>query len=60
MEVAGDDVLGDRGLTRRNLCQFICGLVVLARDVIELEVVEPILQAPYHFAISFHLGVMTA
>ena len=44
-DVASEDVRGDGGPPRGYLGQFVSVLVVLARDVIELEAVEFVLEA---------------
>jgi hypothetical protein len=43
VEVAGEDIRGNRGSSYRDLCELIHGLIVLAHDVIELEAVELVL-----------------
>ena len=46
-DVVSEDVRGDGGTPRGYLGQFVGVLVVLARDVIELDAVEFVLEAAY-------------
>jgi hypothetical protein len=47
-------------LTGRDFREFVGGLVIPACDVIELEAVKLVLEAPHFLAIGFHLGVAAA
>ena len=51
-DVASEDVWGDGGPPRSDLGQFVSVLIVLARDMIELEAVEFVFEAAYRVAES--------
>jgi hypothetical protein len=57
MQVSGEDVRGNRCSPRGYLSQLIRSLVVASGDVVELEPVELVLQAPNLIAVGFHLRV---
>src|SRR6185295_17680690 len=59
-DVVSEDVRGDGGPPRGYLGQFVSVLVVLARDVIELEAIEFVLEAAYCVVVRLHLQVVTA
>jgi hypothetical protein len=46
MQISGEDVLGNRGSPRGYFSQLVCSLVVAPSDVVELEPVELVFQAP--------------
>jgi hypothetical protein len=58
MQVSGEDVRGNRCSPRGYLSQLVCSLVVASGDVVELEPVELVLQAPNLIAVGFHLWVV--
>jgi hypothetical protein len=57
MQVSGEDVRGNRCPPRGYLSQIIRSLVVSSSDVVELEPVELVLQAPNLIVVGFHLRV---
>jgi hypothetical protein len=57
MQVSGEDVRGNRCLPRGYLSQLVRSLVVSSGDVVELEPIELVLQAPNLIAVGFHLRV---
>jgi hypothetical protein len=57
MQVSGEDVRGNRCPPRGYLSQLVRSLVVSSSDVVELEPVELVLQAPNLNAVGFHLRV---
>jgi hypothetical protein len=57
MQVSGEDVRGNRCSPRGYLGQLVRSLVVPSGDVVELEPVELVLQAPNLIAVGFHLRV---
>jgi hypothetical protein len=57
MQVSGEDVRGDHCPPRGYLSQLVRSLVVSSSDVVELEPVELVLQAPNLIAAGFHLRV---
>ena len=57
MQVSGEDVWGNRCPPRGYLSQLVRSLVVSSGDVVELEPVELVLQAPNLIAVGFHLRV---
>ena len=57
MQVSGEDVRGNRCSPRSYLSQLVRSLVVSSGDVVELEPVELIFQAPNLIAVGFHLRV---
>jgi hypothetical protein len=57
MQVSGEDVRGNRCLPRGYLSQLVRSLVVASGDVVELEPIELVLQAPNLIAVGFHLRV---
>jgi hypothetical protein len=57
MYVSGEDIWGNRCPPRGYLSQLICSLVVLSGDVVELESVELVFQAPNLVAVGLHLPV---
>ena len=57
MQVSGEDVRGNRCSPRGYLSQLVRSLVVPSGDVVELEPVELVLQAPNLIAVGFHLRV---
>ena len=57
MQVSGEDVWGNRCSPRGYLSQLVHSLVVASGDVVELELVELVLQAPNLIAVGFHLWV---
>jgi hypothetical protein len=58
MYVSGEDVRGNRCPPRGYFSQLICSLVVASSDVVELEPVELVFQAPNLVAVGLHLPVM--
>jgi hypothetical protein len=60
VEVSRENVLWDRSSTECDFHEFICGLIIPACDVIELEAVKLVFKAPYLFTGGFHLGVTAA
>jgi hypothetical protein len=59
MQVLGEDVRGNRCPPRGYLNQLVRSLVVSSGDVVELEPVELVFQAPNLIAVGFHLRVAT-
>jgi hypothetical protein len=57
MQVSGEDVRGNRCPPRGYLSQLVRILVVSSGDVVELEPVELVFQAPNLIAVGFHLWV---
>jgi hypothetical protein len=57
MQVSGEDVWRNRCPPRGYLSQLVHSLVVSSGDVVELEPVELVLQAPNLIAVCFHLRV---
>jgi hypothetical protein len=55
MQVSGEDVRGNRCSPRGYFCQLVRSLVVVPGDVVELEPVELVLQAPNLIAVGLHL-----
>jgi hypothetical protein len=60
VEVSHENVWWNRGSTGCDFCEFICGLIIPACDVVEFEAVKLVLKALYLFTVGFHLGVMAA
>jgi hypothetical protein len=58
MQVSEEDVRGNRCSPQGYLSQLVCSLVVASGDVVELEPIELVLQAPNLIAVSFHLRVV--
>jgi hypothetical protein len=52
--VPGEDVRGNRRPPRGYFCQLIDGLVVPSSNMVELQLVELIFQAPNFVAIDLH------
>jgi hypothetical protein len=57
MYVSGEDIQGNRCLPRGYLSQLIRSFVVPSGDVVELESVELVFQAPNLVAVGLHLPV---
>jgi hypothetical protein len=57
MYVSGEDVRGNRCLPRGFFSQLIRSLTVASSDVVELEPVELVFQAPNLVAVGLHLPV---
>jgi hypothetical protein len=57
MQVLGEDVRGNRCSPRGYFSQLVRSLVVASDDVVELEPVELVFQAPNLIAVSLHLRV---
>jgi hypothetical protein len=57
MQVSGEDVRGNRCSPRGYFSQLVRSLVVAPGDVVELEPVELVFQAPNLIALGFHLRV---
>jgi hypothetical protein len=57
MYVSGEDIRGNRCPPRGYLSQLIHSLVVSSGDVVELEFVELVFQAPNLVAVGLHLSV---
>jgi hypothetical protein len=57
MYVSGEDIRGNRCSPRGYLSQLVRSLVVPSSDVVELESVELVLQAPNLVAVGLHLPV---
>jgi hypothetical protein len=57
MYVSGEDVWGNRCPPRGYFSQLIRSLVVSSSDVVELEPVELVFQAPNLVAVGLHLPV---
>jgi hypothetical protein len=57
MQVSGEDVRGNRCSPRGYFSQLVRNLVVASGDVVELEPVELVFQAPNLIAVGFHLRV---
>ena len=55
--VSGEDIRGNHCLPRGYLSQLVRSLVVQSGDVVELELVELVFQAPNLVAVGFHLRV---
>jgi hypothetical protein len=60
MEIPYKNVRWNRGSTRRDFCEFIGSFIIFACNVVELEAVEFVLEAPYLLAVGFHLGIAGA
>jgi hypothetical protein len=58
MQVSGEDVRGNRCSPRGYFSQLVRSLVVASGDVVELEPVELVFQAPNLIAVGFHLRVV--
>src|SRR5688572_26500585 len=57
MQIPGEDVRGNRCSPRGYFCQLVRSLVVAPSDVVELEPVELVFQAPNLIAVGLHLRV---
>jgi hypothetical protein len=57
MQVSGEDVRGNRCSPKGYFSQLVRSLVVASGDVVELEPVELVFQAPNLIAVCFHLRV---
>jgi hypothetical protein len=57
MQISGEDVRGNRRSPRGYFSQLVRSLVVVPSDVVELEPVELVLQAPNLIAVGLHLRV---
>jgi hypothetical protein len=57
MYVSGEDIQGNRCPPRGYLSQLVRSLVVSSGDVVELESVELVFQAPNLVAVDLHLLV---
>ena len=57
MQVSGEDVRGNRCSPRGYFSELVRSLVVAPGDVVELEPVELVFQAPNLIAVGLHLGV---
>ena len=57
MQIPGEDVRGNRCSPRGYFSQLIRSLVVASGDVVELEPVELVFQAPNLIAVGLHLRV---
>jgi hypothetical protein len=55
MQISGEDVLGNRCSPRGYFSQLVRNLVVAPRDVVELEPLELVFQAPNLIAVGLHL-----
>jgi hypothetical protein len=60
MKIPRENVRWNHGSTRRDFREFVGSLVIPARDVVELEVMELVLKALFLFVIGFHLRIMAA
>jgi hypothetical protein len=60
MEISRENIRWNYGSTRSNFCEFIGGLIIPACNVVELEVVELVLKAPYLLTVGLHLGITAA
>src|SRR6185312_2731922 len=59
-EVASEDVRRNGGPPRREPGQFVCFLIVLTPDVVELKPVEPVFEATHYVAVRLHFFIVTA
>jgi hypothetical protein len=57
MYVSGEDIRGNRCPPRGYLSQLVRSLVVPSSDVVELESIELVFQAPNLVAVGLHLPV---
>jgi hypothetical protein len=57
MQVSREYVWGNRCLPRGYFSQLVRSLIVASGDVVELEPVELVFQAPNLIAVGFHLRV---
>jgi hypothetical protein len=57
MQIPGEDVRGNRCSPRGYFCQLVRSLVVAPSDVVKLEPVELVFQAPNLIAVGLHLRV---
>jgi hypothetical protein len=57
MQIPGEDVRGNRRSPRGYFSQLVRSLVVAPSDVVELEPVELVFQAPNLIAVGLHLRV---
>jgi hypothetical protein len=60
MKISCENVRWNHGWTRRNFHEFICSFIIFACNVVELEAVAFVLDAPYLLAVGFHLGIAGA
>jgi hypothetical protein len=58
MYVSGEDVQGNRCPPRGYFCQLIRSLVVSSSDMVELQPVELVFQAPNFVAVGLHLPIV--
>jgi hypothetical protein len=54
MYVSGEDVRGNRCSPRGDLSQLVCSLLVPSGDVVELQPIELVFQAPNFVAVGLH------
>jgi hypothetical protein len=59
MQVSGEDVRGNRCSPWGYFSQLVRSLVVASGDVVELEPVELVFQAPNLIAVGLHLRIAT-
>jgi hypothetical protein len=60
MKIPCENIRWNRGSTRRDFREFIGSFIISACNVVELEAVEFVLEAPYLLAVGFHLGIAAA
>jgi hypothetical protein len=60
MKVPRENIKWNRGPIGRNFCEFVVSLIVSSRDMVELEAVELVFQAPHLLAVGFHLRIVAA
>jgi hypothetical protein len=58
MKIPRENIGWNRGSVRCDFCEFIGGLIISARNVVEPEAVKIVFKAPHLVAVGFHLGVM--
>jgi hypothetical protein len=60
VKVPLENIRWNHGFTRCDFCKLISSLIISPCDMVKLEAVELVLQAPYFLAIGLHLRIMVA
>jgi hypothetical protein len=60
MKVPRENIRQNRSSIGHDFCEFVGSLIVSSRDMVELEAIEIVLQAPHLLVVVFHLRIVAA
>jgi hypothetical protein len=60
MNIPCENVRWNRGSTRRDFREFVGNFIISTCNMVELDAVEFVLEAPHLLVVGFHLGIAAA